>query len=48
MGYAGDFRGVIDRRDGAYTRYTRVARGATMAPEEEIDPERAPAEEGVA
>jgi len=48
VGYAGDFRGVVDRRDGSYTRFTRVARGATMAPEEVIDPERAAAEEGTA
>ncbi len=48
VGFAGDFRGVIDRRTGAYTRYVRVARGAQIAPEEEIDPERAAAEEGLA
>ncbi len=47
VGIAGDFRGVIDRRDGSYTRFTRTARGATMAPEELVDPERAAAEEGV-
>ena len=46
VGIAGDFRGVIDRRDGTYTRYTRVARGAQVAPEEEVDPDRAAAEEG--
>lgn len=46
VGIAGDFRGVIDRRTGEYTRYTRVARGATEAPEEIVDPERAAAEEG--
>ncbi|MCC5952096.1 MAG: peptide chain release factor 3 [Acidimicrobiia bacterium] len=48
VGYAGDFRGVVDRRDGVFTRYTRTARGSTMAPEEEVDPERAAAEEGEA
>ena len=48
VGYAGDFRGVIDRRDGSYTRYTRVARGSKMAPEEVIDPDRAAEEEGAA
>ncbi len=48
VGFAGDFRGVIDRRDGSYTRYERVARGAKIAPEEEVDPERAAAEEGEA
>jgi peptide chain release factor 3 len=46
VGIAGDFRGVVDRQDGAYTRFTRTARGATEAPEEEIDPERAAIEEG--
>jgi peptide chain release factor 3 len=45
VGIAGDFRGVIDRRDGAFTRFTRVARGATEAPEELVDPDRAAAEE---
>lgn len=48
VGIAGDFRGVIDRRDGSYTRFTRVARGATIAPEELIDPDQAAAEEGTA
>ena len=46
VGIAGDFRGVIDRQTGEYTRFTRVARGATEAPEEIVDPERAMAEEG--
>ncbi len=46
VGIAGDFRGVVDRRDGTYTRFTRVARGATEAPEEIVDAERAHAEEG--
>ncbi len=48
VGFAGDFRGVVDRRDGSYTRYVRVARGAQMAPEELIDPARAATEEGLA
>lgn len=48
VGIAGDFRGVIDRRDGSYTRFTRVARGATIAPEEIVDPDRAATEEGAA
>jgi peptide chain release factor 3 len=39
VGIAGDFRGVIDRRDGLFTRFTRVARGATEAPEEVVDVE---------
>ena len=46
VGIAGDFRGVIDARDGSYTRFSRTARGATMAPEEDVDPERAAREEG--
>ncbi|MEZ5142489.1 MAG: peptide chain release factor 3 [Acidimicrobiales bacterium] len=46
VGVPGDFRGVVDRRDGAYTRFTRTTRGATMAPEELVDAERAAAEEG--
>ena len=48
VGFAGDFRGILDRRDGSYTRYTRVARGSQIAPEEVIDPERAAKEEGLA
>ncbi len=46
VGIAGDFRGVIDRRTSVYTRFTRTARGATVAPEEVVDPTRAAAEEG--
>jgi peptide chain release factor 3 len=46
VGQAGDFHGVIDRRDGAFTRFTRVARGSTEAPEELLTPEEAAAEEG--
>lgn len=48
VGIAGDFRGVIDRRSGDFIRFTRTARGATEAPEEIVDPERAEAEEGEA
>jgi peptide chain release factor 3 len=48
VGIAGDFRGVVDRRDGLFTRFTRVARGATEAPEEVVTPDRAAAEEGAA
>jgi peptide chain release factor 3 len=46
VGIAGDFRGVIDRRSGDYTRFTRTARGATVAPEELVDADRAAVEEG--
>jgi peptide chain release factor 3 len=48
VGIAGDFRGVVDRRDGSYTRFTRTARGATEAPEELVDADRAATEEGQA
>ena len=48
VGIPGDFRGVIDRRTGEFVRYTRTARGASIAPEEIVDPERAAAEEGEA
>ena len=48
VGIAGDFRGVVDRRDGLFTRFTRVARGATEAPEEIVDPDQAAADEGEA
>ena len=48
VGEPGDFRGVIDRRTGAFHRFTRTARGATMAHEEVVSPERAEVEEGAA
>ena len=48
VGIAGDFRGVIDRRSGRFVRFTRTARGATEAPEEIVEPERAAIEEGAA
>jgi peptide chain release factor 3 len=46
VGIAGDFRGVIDRRTGRFVRFTRTARGATEAPEEIVDADRASVEEG--
>jgi peptide chain release factor 3 len=46
VGIAGDFRGVIDTRTGAYTRFTRVARGTVEAPEEEVPPTVAEVQEG--
>jgi peptide chain release factor 3 len=46
VGIAGDFRGVIDRRDTEFTRFTRTSHGSTMAPEEIVDMDRASAEEG--
>ncbi len=48
VGIAGDFRGVIDRTSGRFVRFTRTARGATEAPEEVVDPDRAEVEEGAA
>ena len=48
VGIGGDFRGVLDRRTGAYTRFTRTAGGTTIAPEEHMDPEAASAREGIA
>ncbi|MBV9952334.1 MAG: peptide chain release factor 3 [Acidimicrobiia bacterium] len=48
VGIAGDFRGVVDRRSGDFVRFTRVARGATEAPEEIVEPARAADEEGQA
>ncbi len=41
VGVAGDFHGVLDRRTGRFIRFTRTAGGATMAPEEHLDAERA-------
>ncbi|CCH90817.1 Peptide chain release factor 3 [Modestobacter italicus] len=47
VGIAGDFRGVLDRRDGSYHRFTRTAGGATIAPEEVLTAAAAEAREGV-
>lgn len=46
VGIAGDFRGVIDRRDGSFTRFTRTVRGSAIAPEELVDAAEAAVEEG--
>ena len=46
VGIAGDFRGVLDRRDGSYRHFTRTAGGATIAPEQVLDVDRALAQEG--
>ncbi len=46
VGIAGDFRGLLDRRTGGYVRFTRTAGGATIAPEEFLDPDAALAKEG--
>ena len=48
VGIAGDFRGVIDRRTGEFTRFTRTTRGSAIAPEEVVPSDRAADEEGSA
>ena len=37
VGVAGDFHGVLDRRDGHFVKYTRTAGGATRAPVEHLE-----------
>lgn len=46
VGAAGDFRGLIDRAGGVYTRYHRTPGGAQRAEEEIVPAERAAAEDG--
>ena len=46
VGSSEGFRGVLDQRTGEFVRFTRTARGATVAPEEIVEPERAIEEEG--
>ncbi len=48
VGDAGDFRGVIERATGRFVRFSRTARGATIAEEEIVDPATAAAQEGPA
>ena len=48
IGYAGDFRGIMDRRTDRFIRYTRTAGGATEAGEEVLDPATAAEREGQA
>jgi peptide chain release factor 3 len=48
VGIPGEFRGVVDRRSGAFHRFTRTAGGAGMAPEEVVDGATAEREEGPA
>ena len=48
VGIAGDFRGVVDRRSGSFTRFTRTTRGSAIAPEEVVSAEVAEVEEGSA
>ncbi len=47
VGIAGDFRGLLDRTNDSYIRFTRTAGGAKIAPEELMDAEAAAAREGV-
>jgi peptide chain release factor 3 len=46
VGDPGDFRGVIDRRDGDLVRFERTARGSGLAPEELVPAEVAATELG--
>ncbi len=46
VGDGDKFRGVIDRNNNEFVRYTRTARGATEAPEEVVSAARAAEEEG--
>jgi peptide chain release factor 3 len=46
VGIPGDFRGVIDRRDGSFIKFSRTARGATAAPEERVAAADAAGSEG--
>ncbi len=48
VGISGEFRGVVDRRTGEFTRFTRTTRGSAIAPEEIVEPDRAAVEEGSA
>src|SRR5699024_4243697 len=48
VGQSGDFRGVLDRQTGDYTKYTRASGGASIAGEETHDPAAAQELEGEA
>ncbi|MDJ0768729.1 MAG: peptide chain release factor 3 [Ilumatobacter sp.] len=48
VGISGEFRGVVDRRTGEFTRFTRTTRGTAIAPEEIVAAASAAAEEGSA
>ena len=48
VGISGDFRGVVDRSTGEFTRFTRTTRGSAIAPEEIVEADRAAEEEGKA
>jgi peptide chain release factor 3 len=46
VGWAGDFRGLVDRRTGRFVRYGRTAHGAAEASEDVLDAAAAEAAEG--
>ncbi|NNK92678.1 MAG: peptide chain release factor 3, partial [Acidimicrobiia bacterium] len=46
VGTDAQFRGVLDQRTGDFVRFTRTARGATIAPEEVVPSDRAHEEDG--
>jgi peptide chain release factor 3 len=48
VGISGEFKGVIDRTSGEFTRFTRTTRGTAIAPEELVSADVAAAEEGSA
>src|SRR6202453_2681927 len=48
VGVAGDFRGLIERESGVYTRFTRTPGGASRALEDVLSPEEAREREGAA
>ncbi len=48
VGVAGDFRGVIDRRTGRFSAFTRTPGGATVAAEQVLAPDEASAAHGAA
>ncbi len=48
VGFAGDFRGLVDRRRDHYVRFARSARGASEAGEEVLDTAAAAQVEGAA
>jgi peptide chain release factor 3 len=47
VGISGDFRGVLDRRTGGMTQFTRTAGGATLAVEASLSADEAEAAHGV-
>jgi peptide chain release factor 3 len=48
VGIAGDFRGILERANGGYVKYTKAPGGATLAHEERMSADEAAAREGVA